>query len=230
MKKFILLPICFFCLLTSIFAESINGALSLSGGIKFNSLSTEIQVITNNGYQYNLIDWAGLKDSPSFAISLNYEWYSSDYPIYVGIVADLGVGDITTVGPGIKMGYYNNYINLFCKVGFSCLSAEIDASKGVYCWGNGVVNKIDSIKFDSAGFNFGFGLDVHPNRKPFFIRLAYDYEDFSNPNIEIKTPNYTERIKSRDIQGDTGFSNSSFTIAVGWQFKRKNIVAYDSVN
>lgn len=230
MKKFILLPICFFCLLTSIFAESVNGALSLSGGIKFNSLSTEIQV-PDHGYQYNLIDYAGLKDSPSFAISLNYEWYSSDYPIYFGIVADFGVGDITTFSPGIKMGYYNNYINLFCKVGFSSITAEMDATNDVFHSKNGSdYVKVDSFCFTDVGCNFGLGLDVHPKKKPFFIRLAYDYEDFSNPNIEIKTPYYTERFKASDFSKDTGFSNSSFTIAVGWQFKRKNIVAYDSVN
>ena len=226
MKKFILLPICFFCLLTSIFAESINGALSLSGGIKFNSLSTEIPVNTNNGHQYNLIDWAGLESSPSFAIGLSYEWYSSDYPIYVGIVADFGVGDITTFDPGIKMGYYNNYINLFCKVGFSNITAEMDATNDVYWSKNGDISKIDSFCFTDLGYNFGLGLDVHPSRKPFFIRLAYDYEDFS-PDIEMKTSSFTERWKSEDIRGDNGLSNSSFTIAVGWQFKRKNIVAYN---
>ena len=204
----------------------------MSGGIKFNSLSTEIQVTENNGYQYNLIDWAGLESSPSFAISLNYEWYSSDYPIYFGIVADFGVGNITTFNPGIKMGYYNDYINLFCKVGFSSITAEMDATKDVSYRRNknDAYSKIDSFCFTDVGYNFGLGLDVHPKKKPIFIRLAYDYENYSNPNIEIKTSSFTQRFKSSDISKDTDLSNSSFTITIGWQFKRKNIVAYDSVN
>ena len=230
MKKIILLSICFFCLLTSIFAESLNGAPSLSGGIKFNGLSTEIQVTTVNGNQYNLIDWAGLKDSNSFAIDFNYEWYCSNYPIYFGIAVDLDVGNIATLDPGFKIGYYNDYINLFCKLGISVLAAEMDATNDVYWSKNGNdYYKIDSFCFNGGGYNFGFGLDVHLNRKPFFIRLAYDYENCNNPDIEIKTSSFTQKIKSSDIPGDTDFSNSSFTIAIGWQFKRKNIVAYDSI-
>lgn len=215
-------------MLTSIFAKSLNGAPSLSGGIKFNSLSTEIQVITTNG-QYNLIDWAGLEDSPSFALDFNYEWYSSNYPIYFGVAIDLDVGDITTVDPGFKIGYYNDYINLFCKVGISGFAAEMDASKDVYYQKNGGIYKIDSFHFNGVGYNFGLGLDVHLNRKPLFIRLAYDYEDCDNPDIEIKTSSFTQKIKASDVSRDTDFSNCSFTIAIGWQFKRKNIVAYDSV-
>ena len=228
MKKIILLSICFFCLLTSTFAGSLNGAPSISGGIKFNNLSTDIQVTTASGKQYNLIDWAGLKDSNSFAIDFNYEWYHSNHPIYFGIAVDLDVGNITTFDPGFKIGYYNDYINLFCKLGISGLAAEIDATNTVYWSKNGKdYYKIDSISFNGGGYNFGLGLDVHLNKKPFFIRLSYDYENY-NPDIEINASGFTEKTKSSDIKGDTNFSNTSFTIAVGWQFKRKNIVAYDS--
>ena len=198
-----------------------KGALSLSCGSKFNNPSTEIQVTTNDDTKHNLIDWAGLESGRSFAIDLNLEYYCSNHPIYYGAAIDLDVGDVTTGCTGFKIGYYNRYINLFCKAGISSLVAEMDASKEVeYSY-----HKIDSISFEGYGYNLGLGLDIHPGMSPIFIRLSYDYENYK-PDLEIKTSGFTERIKSYDIIGSSGFSNSSFTIAIGYQFRRKNIVAY----
>ena len=223
MKKFILLLTCFFCLSTSIFAEF---APKLNWGAKFNFPSTGIQVYTTDDEEYDIIDFAGLKSTPSFAIGFDFEWYHTDYPIYGGISVDLGLGKIFSSGTGFKFGYYNNYINLFCKVGPSFLIAEMDASENVKWRYDGDSSEIESINFYGIGFNFGLGIDLHPSKGPFFIRFFYDHE-ICNPDVEIKTQKFTLYINSSDIIGDTDFHNRSFTISVGWQFRRKNIVKED---
>jgi hypothetical protein len=221
MKKFILLLICC-CLTASIFAEF---APSLGFGVKINNPSTGIEMYTNSGNSYNLIEWGGLESTPSFAIDFDFEWYLDDNPIYFGIATELDLGLMSSGKTGFKLGYYNDYINLFCKVGASSFIATMDTTKDVYWsrWSGDSYSKIDSFTFYDVGVNFGLGLDIHPSKGPFFIRLSYDHEIY-NPDLEIKTLKFTDYIGTSDIYGDTDFHNRSFTIAVGWQFRRKNIV------
>jgi len=217
MKKFILLLTCFFCLSTSVFAEF---APNLAYGVKFNNTSTGIHVYPSGD---NLIEWAGLESNPSFDINFDFEWYHKDLPIYGGISVNLDLGDIISSGTGFKFGFYNNYINLFCKAGFSYLEAEMSPSENVGWRYNGDSSKIDSFTFSGFGFNLGIGLDLHPFKESFFIRLSYNHEIY-NPDLEIKTQKFTIYTDSKDIIGDNDFHNRSFTISVGWQFRRKNIV------
>lgn len=99
----------------------------------------------------------------------------------------------------------------------------MDTSEDVY-WD---YNKIDYFKFNDVGINLGIGLDIHPDKDAFFIRLSYDHEIY-NPDIEVKTEKRTYYVDSDDIYGDTDFHNRAFTIAIGWQFRRKNIVKNDT--
>jgi len=222
MKKFILLLTCFFCLSTSVFADF---APSLGFGVKVNNPSTGIEIYTNSGNSYNLIEWGGLKSTPSFAIDFDFEWYSCDNPIYFGIATDTDLGSMLSCKTGFKLGYYNNYINLFCKVGASGFIATMDTTKDVYWsrWSGDSYSKIDSFTFYDVGVNFGLGLDIHPSKGPFFIRLSYDHEIYT-PDLEINTSKFTDYIGTSDIYGDTDFHNRAFTISIGWQFRRKNIV------
>lgn len=170
-----------------------------------------------------MIDWAELKSAPSVAIDFDYEWYHDVYPVYFGIATDLDIGSINTFGLGFKVGYYNNYINLFCKLGILGLVAEMDAGRYVYWEVDYTKYKINSFGFNGVGFNFGLGLDIHPSKKPVFVRVAYNYE-VCRPNLEIITSDFAEKINSSDIVGKKDFSNNSFTISVGWQFGRAKIL------
>ena len=214
MKKFILL-LTFLLLTTSIFADF---APNLGFGVKLNNPSTGIEIYAKDGNSYNLIDWGGLKSTPSFAIDFDFEWYYNS-PIYFGIATELDLGYFFSGKTGFKLGCYNDYINLFCKVGVSSLIARMDTTENVYLSSS----KIDSFTFYDVGVNFGLGLDLHPDKGPFFIRLSYDHEIY-NPDFEVKTSKYTDYIKSSDIYGDTDFHNRAFTISIGWQFRRKRIL------
>lgn len=223
MKKFILLLTCFFCLSTSIFAENLNFASSLSGGFKADNLSTGIEVYTQSGNSYNLIKWAGLKNKPSAAIDFDLEWYDNDYPFYIGFTTGLSAGGVFSFAENLKLGYYNNYVNLFCKIGATAFYAKMDTSEPVKLYKNYNYYEIESITFHDIGFNLGIGLDLHPTKGPFFIRLLYNHEIYT-PDLEKKTSKFTEKVKSEEIYGDNDFHNRSFTIAIGWQFGRKNII------
>lgn len=83
--------------------------------------------------------------------------------------------------------------------------------------------EIESITFYDIGFNLGIGLDLHPTKGPFFVRLSYNHE-FYSPDWGVKTSKFTEWIESDEWYGDNDFHNHSFTISVGWQSGRKNIV------
>jgi len=226
MKKFILLLICLCCLTTSIFAEF---APNLGFGIKFNNPSTGIEIYAKDGNSYNLIEWGGLESTPSFAIDFDFEWYLDDSPIYFGIATELDLGSMFSGKTGFKLGYYNDYINLFCKIGASSLIATMDTTEDVYWsrWRGDSSYKIDSFTFYGIGVNFGLGLDIHPSKGPFFIRLSYDHEIY-NPDCEVETSKFTDYIESKDIYGDTDFHNRAFTISIGWQFRRKNIIKEDA--
>lgn len=223
MKKFILLLTCFFCLSTSVFAENLNFASSLSGGFKADNLSTGIEVRTKSGNSYNLIKWAGLKNKSSAAIDFDLEWYDSEHPFYFGLTTGLSAGGVFSFAENFKLGYYNNYINLFCKIGASAFVAKMTASEPVKWSKNYDYYEIETITFYDVGFNLGIGLDLHPTKGPFFIRLSYNHEIY-NPDWEVKTSKFTEKIKSLEWAGDTDFHNRSFTIAIGWQFGRKNLI------
>lgn len=214
------------CLITSTFAQNLKGVPSLSCGIKFNNPSTKLAIYANDDNWHNLIDWAGLESAPSVAIDFDYEWYHNNYPVYFGIVTDLDIGNINVFGLGFKTGYYNKYVNLFFKLGLSGLIAKMDAGRNVRWSIDGGNNyyKINSVGFNGISYNFGFGLDVHPSKKPFFVRLAYSYESCIKPNVKINTSQFTDKWKSSDINGGTNFSNNSFTISVGWQFGRTKIL------
>ena len=228
MKKFILLLICFFCLTTSVFAEGLKFSPSISSGFKVDNLSTGIKVFTNDGNSYNLIKWAGLKNKPSAAIDLDLEWYDNDLPFYFGFTTGLSAGGVFSFAENFKLGLYNNYINLFCKIGASAFYAKMTVSEPVELGDKNNYNyyEIESVTFYDIGFNLGIGLDLHPTKGPFFIRLSYNHEIY-NPDWEMKTSKFTKKYKSLEWAGDTDFHNRSFTIAVGWQFKRKNIVKED---
>lgn len=224
MKKFILLLTCFFCLSTSVFAN-LNFSPSLSTGFKTDNLSTGIEVYANDKKSYNLIKWAGLKNKPSAAIDFDLEWYYNDHPFYFGLTTGLSAGGVFSFAENFKLGYYNNYINLFCKIGASAFVVKMTTSEPVKIGDKNNYNyyEIETITFHDVGFNLGIGLDLHPTKGPFFIRLSYNHEIY-NPDWEVKTSKFTKKYKSLEWPGDTDFHNRSFTIAVGWQFGRKNIV------
>lgn len=164
MKKFILLLTCFFCLSTSVFAENLNFSRSISAGFKVDSLSTGIEVYTKSGNSYNLIKWAGLKNKPSAAIDFDLEWYYNDRPLYFGFTTGLSAGGVFSFAENFKLGYYNNYINLFCKIGASAFYAKMDASEPVEWNKKYDYYEIESITFYDIGFNLGIGLDLHPTK------------------------------------------------------------------
>lgn len=229
MKKFILLLTCFCCLTTSVFAD-LNFSPSLSAGFKTDNLSTGIEVYANDKKSYNLIKWAGLKNKPSAAIDFDLEWYNNDNPIYFGLTTGLSAGGVFSFAENFKLGYYNNYINLFCKIGASAFAAKMTASESVKMGDKNNYNyyEIETITFYDVGFSLGIGLDLHPTKGPFFVRLSYNHEIY-NPDWEIKTTKFTKKYKSLEWSGDTDFHNRSFTIAIGWQFRRKNIVKEDTL-
>jgi hypothetical protein len=207
-----------------------NFAPSLGYGIKFNNPSTGIEVHTNSGNSYSLIKWAGLESTPNFvAIDFDFEWYDSEHPFYFGIATGLDLGSMLSSNTSFKLGIYNNYINLFCKVGASGLIARMNATENVRYRKSdyGDYYQIDSITFYGIGYNFGIGLDLHPTKGPFFIRLSYDHEIY-NPDFEIKTSKFTDYIESKDWYGDHDFHNRAFSISIGWQFRRKNIIKEDT--
>lgn len=227
-KKLALFTLSIF-LTVGAFAQNLKGVPSLSCGIKFNNPSTELAIYANDDNWHNLIDWAGLESAPSVAIDFDYEWYHNNYPVYFGIVTDLDIGNINVFGLGFKTGYYNKYVNLFFKLGLSGLIAKMDASKEVRWSRDGGSNyyKINSVGFNSVGWNFGLGLDIHPSKKPIFIRLAYNCEMYK-PDLKINTSDFTEKFKSSEMNKGS-FSNNSFTISIGWQFGRTKILYTENV-
>lgn len=208
------------------FAGNLKGAPSISGGIKFNNSSTELGVYANDGNWYNWIDWAGLESTPSVAIDFDYDWYSTNKPVYFGIGINSDIGSINSFGLGFKVGYYNDYINLFLNSGISYIIAELNATKHVNYRVDSYYDysKVNSLGFNGIGYYFGFGLDIHPYGKPFFIRLTYSYEDCIKPDETVKTSQYTKKWSSSDVDGGTSYSNNSFSISVGWQFGRNKLL------